>query len=91
MNHAIELNAAYPPAWTNRATILTHLHQWDAAIEAADRALSLDATIANAYLAKAVALRARDQAAEARACILDGLSFRPDHPLIRALGAARAS
>lgn len=92
VKRAIELNAAYPPAWTNCATILTHLHQWDGAIEAADRALSLDETIANAYLAKAVALRARDQIAEAKACILRGLSFRPDNVLlIRALGAARES
>ncbi|HYE87244.1 MAG TPA: tetratricopeptide repeat protein, partial [Vicinamibacterales bacterium] len=60
-----------------------HLGRTSEAIAVADHVLMLDASIANAYLAKTAALRQQGRFDEAEACLRTGLSHHPQHQLLR--------
>ena len=59
--------------WTNYA-----LDDWDAAIGAFEAAIAIDPHSAEAYLGKAHALSAKDDAEGACQALADGMSNQPD-------------
>ena len=91
MDEAIAIDAAYPPAWLQRATWLLDLDRLADAVAAFERALELDPTGATALVAKAGLARVlvrQDRAADAIAT-LEPLLARYDHPQVhRLLGRA---
>ena len=74
---AVRFQADFAPAWGNLADVHYALHNFQSALEMADRALALDTDLVPAWNTKGVALDALDRPLEAKACYLEALARCP--------------
>jgi serine/threonine protein kinase len=80
---AVKLNPLYAKAWVNLANALVSQDQYRPAVEAAERAISIDPWIGNAYLALHAAYTCLGDDARAMSVLRTGAKRVPNHPGIK--------
>jgi tetratricopeptide (TPR) repeat protein len=79
----VQLTKDYPEnaeVWSNKGLVLNGLEEFEEALIASDKALSLDPFLANAWNNKAVALKGLERYSESLICADEALKYNPYHP-----------